>query len=210
MSSLICPLCSNEQTAHLNFTLSTFLRHVELFHSHEPTFLITCGLNGCLRQFRNFRVFRNHVYTFHSGDPNLANVSSGNGTTDNTPAITNTEDEDDVNSSSMPERINLHDLQKSTALFLMGSKEKYKLTQVALQGIIDGVTSLMKARLSVLHHQIFSVLPHDLSEDVTDEIEGLFSADDGTYSSPFHGLETQHQQEAFYRTHFNFVVRICV
>ena len=34
-----------------------------------------------------------------------------------------------------------HSLQNSTALFLLGLKEKYKLTQVAIQGVI-GVSSL--------------------------------------------------------------------
>ena len=44
--------------------------------------------------------------------------------------------------------------QESTALFLMGLKEKHKLTQVALQGVIIGVTSLMQCHLDSLHTQV--------------------------------------------------------
>ena len=34
-------------------------------------------------------------------------------------------------------------LQKSTALFLLGLKEKHKLTQAAVQSVVEGVTSLL-------------------------------------------------------------------
>jgi len=45
-------------------------------------------------------------------------------------------------------------LQKSSALFLLGLKEKYKLTQVAIQGIIEGVTSITQQRISILRSQV--------------------------------------------------------
>ena len=34
-------------------------------------------------------------------------------------------------------------LQRSTALFLLGLKEKHKLPQAAVQSVVDGVTSLL-------------------------------------------------------------------
>lgn len=37
-------------------------------------------------------------------------------------------------------------LQESAALFLLGLKEKQKLTQVTAQAIIEGVTNLMQVR----------------------------------------------------------------
>lgn len=36
------------------------------------------------------------------------------------------------------------DLVRQAALLILGLKEKYKLTQVATQGIIDGVTGLVQ------------------------------------------------------------------
>lgn len=35
-------------------------------------------------------------------------------------------------------------LTKQAALLVLGLKEKYKLTQVAMQGIIEGMTTLMQ------------------------------------------------------------------
>ena len=40
------------------------------------------------------------------------------------------------------------DMQRSSSLFLLGLKEKHKLTQVAVQSIIDSVTTLTQQKLS--------------------------------------------------------------
>ena len=39
--------------------------------------------------------------------------------------------------------------QRSAAMFLMGLKEKYMITQVALQGVIEGVTNLVQSHLDI-------------------------------------------------------------
>ena len=56
-----------------------------------------------------------------------------------------------------PEDFSLSMLQKSSALFLLGLKEKHKLTQVAIQEIVENVTSLTQQRLSFLKHQVIVV-----------------------------------------------------
>ena len=45
-------------------------------------------------------------------------------------------------------------LLKSSALFLLGLKEKYKLTQASVQGIVDGVASLMQQNINYLQTQV--------------------------------------------------------
>ena len=80
-------------------------------------------------------------------------------------------------------------LQKSTALFLLGLKEKHKLTQAALQSVVEGVTSLLQQRLDILHTQVYS----KLSVTLLPRLDALFS-DNGANARPFLGLETQHQQ----------------
>ena len=44
MPRLICPLCPPERTFNLNMNLTDFLKHVQLFHSHQPGFSIHVGL----------------------------------------------------------------------------------------------------------------------------------------------------------------------
>lgn len=49
-------------------------------------------------------------------------------------------------------------IQKDSALFILGLKEKYKLTQTATQGVIEGVTNLMQVRMIINFEYI-----HDIS-----------------------------------------------
>ena len=46
-------------------------------------------------------------------------------------------------------------LQKSSALFLLGLKENYKLSQVAVQGVLEGVTNLSQQQLNLLHTKVY-------------------------------------------------------
>ena len=88
----------------------------------------------------------------------------------------------------------------------MGLKEKHKLTQVVLQGIIDEVTNLIQGHLSSLHTQVCKQLSQSgVSHSVIADLDSLFS-DDGPYSCPFSGLATQHLQQSFYRKHFKWIV----
>jgi len=49
-------------------------------------------------------------------------------------------------------------LQRSHALFLLRLKEKHKLTQVAIQDIVQSVTDITQQGLSVLKSQVCSAL----------------------------------------------------
>ena len=80
---------------------------------------------------------------------------------------------------------------------------KHKLTQVALQGVIEGVTSLMQCHLDSLHTQVCQQLRSaDTPDTVIGSLSSLFFSENGTVGQPFTGLETQHQQLKFYRDHF--------
>ena len=206
---LVCQLCPAERALSLPFTLKDYLRHIELFHAHQPNFRITCGIGGCQRTFHNLQTFRNHVSDHHSSDYNLTNqpvaTSSdphdGSDTTENHDCNWHTVHEDSVELSTT-----LSTIQTSSALFLLGLKEERKLTQTALQGVIEGVTTLSRSRLSALHAEVCSALNSaGVSPSSIPGLSELFDSD-GAFGQPFSGLETQHQQLNFYKTHFQFVV----
>ena len=202
MSNLVCPLCPPDRTANLYLNISRLIKHIELFHSHEPSFRITCGIDGCLRSFHNFKVFRNHTYASHGANSARARQNSEH-------AVDSDHDEDSIEDSegnTGESIITSEQLQMMSATFLMGTKEKYKLSQVALQGIIEGVTSLMQGRLSALHTQIRGIMSTSTTS-MKEDVDVLFS-EQHEFSYPFSGLETQHQQLKFYRNHFNFIVRV--
>ena len=100
----------------------------------------------------------------------------------------------------------LSSIQESSSLFLMGLKEEHKLTQVALQGVIEGVTNLTQTWLSTLHAGVCGILrAAGIEPPTVPGLEEHFDSE-GSFGRPFLGLETQHQQLSFYKKHFNFVV----
>ncbi len=100
-------------------------------------------------------------------------------------------------------------LQRNSALFLMGLKEERKLTQTALQGVVEGITSLTQTRLDALHTQVCGALSAaGITPSTVPGLEEAFDQD-GAFGRPFIGFETQHQQLKFYRSHFPLVVCKC-
>lgn len=87
-------MSTSERTVNLNINLTDFLKHVQLFHSHQPGFSITCGLDGCLRSFSSFKSFRNHVYSYHGGDSSLELQQDG-GDVHNDPTAAGGDDGED-------------------------------------------------------------------------------------------------------------------
>ena len=152
---LICPLCTD--ASHLHFDLTSFLKHIKLFHSHQAEFKITCGIGGCQKSFTHFRTFQNHISSIHryQNDPN--NQPSGNiSTSDASESNVCNYDPEDDNGCIVSVNDDLQSssqLQKSSALLLMGLKEKHKLTQVSIQAMIEGITNLTQQRLKFLQAQ---------------------------------------------------------
>lgn len=206
MADVWCSLCPPERTSHLRFNLTDYLKHVKLIHSHQPGFQLTCGIAGCIRTFKNFRTFRDHVSTFNSQDPNASNTVPPSIHEDDNGDSYEGDDHNSLSHENTDDQAKC--LQKSSALFLMGLKEKYKLTQVALQGVIEGATSLTQCRLDALRSQITStLLDEGVSSAIISKLDACLS-EDGEFGRPFLGLETQHQQMKFYRCNFNFVVSL--
>ena len=167
----VCPLCPHERTANLHFNRTTWLKHIQLCHAHQPGFRITCGVSGCQRTYTNFGTFKNHVYDLH---PAHADVTATSSTLD-LPSVCDldvdylgfTEQNHEEGDQGGDEGGSSHtlshqSLQRSSALFLMGCKEKNKLTQESVQWMIEGFTTLNQQRLHSLHMQVCEIMSTDL------------------------------------------------
>ena len=53
--ALVCPLCPPELSSRLQFNKTDYLKHIQLFHVHQPNFHIACGISGSERSFRKFQ-----------------------------------------------------------------------------------------------------------------------------------------------------------
>ena len=161
---IICKLCS--AAPHLTFNIKGYIQHIRLFHAHHPDFNVICGIGGCQRSYTNCGTFLNHVYAVHGESPKATcQVLSQNSRSEEYDQSINHDDyeEDEYQnygvelpSQSYDNQIHCSQefLQKSVATFLLGLKEKFKLTQVSLQGIIQGVTSLNNQNISILKTQV--------------------------------------------------------
>ena len=170
-----------------------------------------------MRTFQNFTSFRNHLYMYHSHDPSLCNDSEAEESGHTNHEVSTVDDDisdpigangelndGDINYVSTVD--NASALQRSSALLLMGLKERHKLIQVALQGVVQGVTSLVQSRMDLLYDHIRDQLTSaGVPMSTIDSLAPTFD-EDGIFSRPFHGLETQHQQLTFYRENFSFIV----
>ena len=211
---LKCHLCKEEKAQRLTFSTTDYLKHIQLFHAHQPNFLITCGIEGCQRTFQNFHTFRKHISDWHRSDPNPTNheldCSLEVNTTDlfNSSSYTivgNETNQATVSSDHSDVQTTLATLQTSSALLLMSLKEERKLTQTSLQGVVEGVTSLNQIRLSALHSEVCKALNAAGLSSSVPGLDEIFNCD-GPFGRPFLGLETQHQQQSFYKEHFQFIV----
>ena len=189
---LLCPLCPAERTQNLRMTISDYLKHLRLFHAHQPNFQICCGLNGCQRTFKNFGTYKNHVSDRHRGEQLQDSATQGLDDESSDQELTHPQTLE--RSSSNEGREDLVAIaQRSSAFFLMGLKEEKRLTQTALQGVIDSVTLLSQNRLSLLHQEIARLLEANGAAQSMDSIAHLFH-ESGVFGRPFFGLETQYQQ----------------
>lgn len=170
---MICKLCS--AASHLKFNIKGYVHHLRLFHAHQADFRTVCGISGCPRSFTNFGTFINHIYSVHSGSSRAdCEVISGNtGALDEGHENESCEHEFDSNHATeqdndyessyrqptseldnQPCQLSHEVLQRSSATFLLGMKEKFKLTQTSLQGIVQGVTTLNYQNMIILKTQV--------------------------------------------------------
>lgn len=171
MEELIkCKLCS--AASHLRFQVKEYIQHIKLFHAHQTDFKIICGIRGCKRTYNNPGTFFNHVYAMH-GEDDCEDIPVNNVSMDCDEDNNNDDDDDysDYDDIFMDQRASkvssIHDsqssyskeiVQKSSAIFLLGLKEKFKLTQLSLQGVIQGVTALTQQNISMLKSQVCTYL----------------------------------------------------
>ena len=95
------------------------------------------------------------------------------------------------------------DQQRTAALFLLKMKEERRLTQVAVDDIISGVTSMLDQSVCHVKAGVRAKLS-EIGVDVTNlpGLEEVFSE----LQQPFSGLETAFKQEKYYKESLSLLV----
>lgn len=93
---------------------------------------------------------------------------------------------------------------RSSALFLLKLKEHRRVTQAAIDDIVEGCQGVFQQTISTLHSGIRSCLAgHGVDVDVVAGLKEVFL----DCTDPFVGLETKYLQEKYYKECLGLVVR---
>lgn len=174
-------------------------------HSVEPTFSLVCGIR-CLHLFKfgsTFSSFKTHISRKH---PNWRTEINSYRASINLDATIQVQDDtfnglpcpSDYLSSDdeeeMGESDKVRSVEETAALFLLTLKEKFKLTQRALDFALGSVNEIITGVCDSIKQsaQASAVTPLDL--------------DTFEHYDPFSLLKTEYQQSKFYREHFGLVV----
>ncbi|XP_065902216.1 uncharacterized protein [Dysidea avara] len=217
-----CPLCSFN-----HFTVKDILSHIRAYHSNEPNFCVTCGLDGCSTTSRTFSGLYSHIYRHHreyidkrgscnADNDDIVESTSNQGKTqaqdvaaDSTSRsfdepLTNINDQG-VELTADIEFLTGHDreaIKRSSALLLLKLKEHHRLSQAAIDDVVEGFRGLFTSTMEYVKAALRSKLadigfnPCDINamDEVFNDIE-----------EPFSGLATEYQQNAYYLNQFHLV-----
>lgn len=95
-------------------------------------------------------------------------------------------------------------LRRSTALFILKSREIHKIPQTSLDYLLKDISTFMDMNRSRLLQKISIALRTDMEG----ELVALSTSPDIT--NPFDGLHTEYLQKQFFLKYFNLVVSVCI
>ena len=59
--------CYKPECSHLPLkSFKKLVAHIRRTHSHDPNFIVTCGIPGCCKTYRLFSSFESHISRNHS------------------------------------------------------------------------------------------------------------------------------------------------
>lgn len=212
---IFCKLCSYRCSIRISL-----IKHSFEAHSMEPLFNFVCGIQGCLHCFKNgssFSSFKSHASRKHPNWqeyinaelplPSLSLSSSDELNCEDhivedslqLSLVENTSEHENTVSSTNSQLHNFpqscSEGQKRAALFLLTFKEKYNLSQTAIDFAVGSVQQMLN---SVCTSAVTTV-------DVDPLVAETIAAN---LEDPFSLLQTSHQQTKFYRENFGLVVCI--
>ena len=210
----VCPLCNCTSLP----TISLYLTHIRISHADVPGFKIICGLQGCKRSFTNFLTYRNHVYAHHDTTDEDSrhtseNENSGQNESGNEGALDNTQEgiEGSINRTVTPtveDLVTEDTLQKTAAMWILKAREEHRIPLSVMDGMMGDFQSLHQVAMEACRHQVEATLKETGTSDDTITSALVHMSEGSPFTNLFRGLQTQHQQFAYFSAHFGLVVRM--
>ena len=139
----VCNICNS----FAGQSYSAVLRHMGN-HRFDPGLSIVCGIDFCVEVYKNYESFRSHVYRKHREVLGSCESTQAEGSIPGISQIGDTESREAHNVALEEEETMMtdedYDPKKSAALFLLKTREERKVTQTALNGIVQDIQGLWK------------------------------------------------------------------
>ena len=208
---LLCSFCSLSLTG-----IPSWFSHIRLVHSHEPGFFMRCSINGCALTYRNFSSLNTHVYRHHReaiiGRIHQQTITSGIEclADDNAPEREIFEHDDSTDDDQLVRTeirqllgIDSDEHKQRCALFLLEMKEKFGISQKAIDRVVSGSEML----LANSARRIEAGVSHVLSSNDVDvaQIPALREYFDNL-QSPFVGISSSYLQLKYFKDNFGLIV----
>ena len=195
-----CSICHS--FASLDY--ASVVRHIGSVHAWEPRFKVTCGIDGCIRTYTSYRRYRAHIVNKHSEHISDERVNTEETFLDHETHSIEEMDSvcfDDPVTEISAERPKLY----NKALFLLKLKEERRLSQLAVNGLIGDISTLLEEEISSLKKDVIKCMHEEhASTELISKIHKQFS--DKITAPPFEGLQTAYLQKKYFTENFHLVV----
>ena len=186
------------------------MRHSFEAHSSSPNFSFACGVHGYPQTFTALSGMASHLRRKHRGvdldDAHSTPMMSSEEeqscdvvpTTVDLPELQHEEDSPEL--APVPAKVNR--LERSAALFLITLKERYEITQSALNFAVSQVQQMVSYAVEDIKESVEEcLLPHLQDPSFEVHMSELFGAPD-----PFSSLQNEYMQTKYYREKFDLIV----
>ena len=216
--SIPCPLCHGFEDP----TYSLLWPHIRLVHATEPGFHIRCNMDSCSRTFTNMKTYDNHLSRCHfmhgrtiipemfmsAGENNEGTNSERDNGEENNEDLSEDSNEDTVNATRrLPDDAEtIEELKRTAACWILKIKETCKLTQSAMEEILQGVTDFNKYILAKFY-DVIKIALEGLDKNIENipQVAKAFDTD-SPFLRPFRGVEIHNQQLNYSKEKLGFVV----
>ena len=180
-------------------TLKAVIRHIGVVHARDPNFHVVCGIQGCIRTYKNYLSFKKHVYRHHREQIDPVHIESEDSSTQEMsipPEIPYEDDGPDFLNHSAG-----YDHTEQAALFVLKAKHIHKISQSALNDLLFDVSTMISDRAQYVENKVRHHLQGGASSS------GILEAfQHPAIIDPFRGLTSRYLQLKYYRENFGLLV----
>ena len=136
----------------------TFLRHTFEAHSNVPGFNFMCGVDGCSQTFRTYSGIVSHFRRKHRGQDltshdQLSDQQNPPAVEANSSALIETQSEFVIHNVTHP-GADVNKLENAAALFLLCLKERFQITQTAVDFAMGQVQQMITFAVKDVQHAV--------------------------------------------------------